>query len=41
MNITKDAAVTITYKVTSPQGKPLDAGDLAYLVGPEESPKPA
>ena len=25
MNITKDTAVTITYKVTTPQGKPLDA----------------
>ena len=33
MNITKDAAVTITYKVTTPQGKPLDGGSLAYLHG--------
>ena len=31
--ITKDSAVTITYKVTTPQGKPLDAGSLAYLHG--------
>ncbi|MBP3979169.1 MULTISPECIES: FKBP-type peptidyl-prolyl cis-trans isomerase [unclassified Acidovorax] len=33
MNITQDAAVTITYQVTTPQGKPLDAGSLAYLHG--------
>ena len=33
MHITKDTAVTLTYKVTSPQGKPLDAGSLAYLHG--------
>lgn len=33
MNITKDAAVTISYKVTTPQGKPLDAGNMAYLHG--------
>jgi FKBP-type peptidyl-prolyl cis-trans isomerase SlyD len=25
MNITKDSAVTLTYKVTTPQGKPLDS----------------
>ena len=31
--ITKDSAVTITYKVTTPQGKPLDAGHLSYLHG--------
>lgn len=31
--ITKDSAVTITYKVTTPQGKPLDSGHLAYLHG--------
>jgi FKBP-type peptidyl-prolyl cis-trans isomerase SlyD len=37
MNINKDAAVTISYKVTSPQGKPLDAGDLAYLHGGYEN----
>ena len=33
MHITKDTAVTLTYKVTSPEGKPLDAGSLAYLHG--------
>ena len=33
MHITKDTAVTLTYKVTSPQGKPLDSGSLAYLHG--------
>ena len=34
MNITKDAAVTIAYKMTDPQtGKPLDAGTTAYLHG--------
>ena len=33
MNITKDCAVTLSYKVTTPQGKPLDAGNLAYLHG--------
>ena len=37
MNITKDAAVTIAYKVTSPQGKPLDHGDMAYLHGGYEN----
>jgi FKBP-type peptidyl-prolyl cis-trans isomerase SlyD len=37
MNITKDTAVTITYKVTTPQGKPLDAGNLAYLHGGYEN----
>ena len=37
MNITKDAAVTISYKVTSPQGKPLDHGDMAYLHGGYEN----
>ena len=32
--ITKDAAVTIAYKMTDPQtGKPLDAGTTAYLHG--------
>ena len=33
MHITKDTAVTLAYKVTSPEGKPLDAGSLAYLHG--------
>jgi FKBP-type peptidyl-prolyl cis-trans isomerase SlyD len=31
--ITKDSAVTLTYKVATPQGKPLDAGSLSYLHG--------
>lgn len=35
--ITKDSAVTITYKVTTPQGKPLDAGHLSYLHGGYEN----
>ena len=35
--ITKDSAVTITYKVTPPQGKPLDAGHLSYLHGGYEN----
>lgn len=35
--ITKDSAVTITYKVTTPQGKPLDAGYLSYLHGGYEN----
>ena len=33
MNISKDTAVTLSYKVTTPQGKPLDSGHLAYLHG--------
>lgn len=33
MQITKDAAVTVRYQITTPQGKPLDAGTLAYLHG--------
>lgn len=37
MNISKDSAVTISYKVTTPQGKPLDAGNLAYLHGGYEN----
>jgi len=37
MNITKDSAVTISYQVTTPQGKPLDAGNLAYLHGGYEN----
>ena len=37
MNITKGSAVTISYKVTTPQGKPLDAGNLAYLHGGYEN----
>ncbi|MHB1411635.1 MAG: peptidylprolyl isomerase, partial [Acidovorax defluvii] len=35
--ITKDTAVTITYKVTTPQGKPLDGGSLSYLHGGYEN----
>ena len=37
MNITQDSAVTITYKVTPPQGKPLDGGSLSYLHGGYEN----
>ncbi|MDA8523560.1 FKBP-type peptidyl-prolyl cis-trans isomerase [Acidovorax sp. NCPPB 4044] len=33
MNITKDTAVTLTYKITDTQGKPLDSGHVAYLHG--------
>lgn len=33
MQITKDTAVTLSYTVTSPQGKPVDAGKLSYLHG--------
>ena len=33
MQITQDTAVTLTYSVTSPQGKPVDAGSLSYLHG--------
>jgi FKBP-type peptidyl-prolyl cis-trans isomerase SlyD len=33
MNITQDTAVTIQYQVTTPAGKPLDSGHLAYLHG--------
>ncbi len=33
MNIRKDAAVTLNYQITSPQGKPLDSGHIAYLHG--------
>ena len=37
MAITKDSAVTITYKVTTPQGQPLDGGSLSYLHGGYEN----
>ena len=37
MNITKDSAVTIQYKVTDDKGKPLDSGNLAYLHGGYEN----
>ena len=33
MNISKDTAVTLSYKVTDLLGKPLDSGSLAYLHG--------
>lgn len=33
MNISKDSAVTVQYKVSDAQGKPLDQGTLAYLHG--------
>ena len=33
MHITSDSAVTVRYQITTPQGKPLDAGTLAYLHG--------
>jgi FKBP-type peptidyl-prolyl cis-trans isomerase SlyD len=33
MNIAKDTAVTIAYRMTSPAGKPLDSGTTAYLHG--------
>ncbi|GAB2485719.1 MAG: FKBP-type peptidyl-prolyl cis-trans isomerase [Comamonas sp.] len=37
MNISKDSAVTVQYKVTDAQGKPLDQGTLAYLHGGYEN----
>ena len=37
MNITQDTAVTLTYQVTSPQGKPVDKGNLSYLHGGYEN----
>jgi FKBP-type peptidyl-prolyl cis-trans isomerase SlyD len=37
MHITQDTAVTIKYQVTSPVGKPLDSGHLAYLHGGYDS----
>ena len=33
MTIAKDTAVTLAFRITSPQGKPLDAGTTAYLRG--------
>ena len=33
MNITKDSAVTLAYRMTDPKGKPLDSGTTAYLHG--------
>jgi FKBP-type peptidyl-prolyl cis-trans isomerase SlyD len=37
MNISQDTAVTIQYQVTTPTGKPLDSGHLAYLHGGYEN----
>ena len=37
MNISKDTAVTLNYKITDPAGKPLDSGDVAYLHGGYEN----
>ena len=38
MHITKDTAVTLSYRVTDPAtGKPLDTGHLAYLHGGYEN----
>ena len=38
MHITKDTAVTLSYKITDPAtGKPLDAGHVAYLHGGYEN----
>ena len=33
MHIAQDTAVTLSYQVTNPQGKPLDSGHLSYLHG--------
>ena len=33
MNITQDTAVTLDYRITDAQGKPLDTGTTAYLHG--------
>lgn len=33
MNITRDTAVTLSYKITDLKGKPLDAGTTSYLHG--------
>ncbi|HOM21374.1 MAG TPA: peptidylprolyl isomerase, partial [Ottowia sp.] len=33
MHITQDTAVTLDYRITDLQGKPLDAGTTAYLHG--------
>jgi len=37
MQIIQDTAVTIKYQVTTPTGKPLDSGRLAYLHGGYEN----
>ncbi len=33
MNIAQDTAVTLSYQLTTPAGKPLDKGELSYLHG--------
>lgn len=33
MNITRDSAVTLNYRITDPKGKPLDSGTTSYLHG--------
>ena len=37
MNISKDCAVTLQYKVTDDKGKPVDGGNLSYLHGGYEN----
>ena len=37
MNIAKNSAVTLSYQLTTPAGKPLDKGDLSYLHGGYEN----
>ncbi len=37
MPITKDTAVTLSYQLITPQGKPLDSGQVAYLHGGYEN----
>ena len=37
MHITKDTAVTLSYQLTTPQGKLLDKGHMAYLHGGYEN----
>lgn len=37
LSITQDSAVTLSYQITSPQGKLLDSGSLSYLHGGYEN----
>lgn len=37
MQITQDSAVTLSYQLTTPAGKPLDNGNLSYLHGGYEN----
>lgn len=37
MNIAKDTAVTLSYQLTTPAGKPLDKSQLSYLHGGYEN----